>query len=107
MNDSSTLKPHWLHSWIPTAVGAVSLLGIVATGGVAWSDMNHKIDSLEKAVASLDRTVKGLRHEPTAKEQQCQKVLETLTSEMSSSLGNRIIELRQLATEMGCVPPPL
>lgn len=103
MADTSQNRPHWLHSWIPTVIGAVTLLGSVAAGGVAWSNMNHRSESVERSVGLLERTLKSMRPAPTAKEQQCKNVLDALTNQMSSPVG-RTLELRQLAAELGCVP---
>lgn len=90
-------QEHWLHKWVPTLVGGASLLGIVVTGSIGWANMNSRIEALED-------TVKTLRPAPTVKEQQCTKLLDALTSEITSTVGMRATELRKLATDMKCLP---
>ena len=90
-------QEHLLHKWVPTLVGSLPLLGVVATGAVGWANMNSRIEALEN-------TVKTLRPAPTVKEQQCTKLLDALTIEITSTVGMRATELRKLAEDMKCLP---
>lgn len=98
-----------LHKWLPTIttgiIAALTIVGMIWTGASQFSEANARIKTLEETVSDLQRTVKSLKPAPTAKEQQCDKVLDRLSIEVTQDFGNKSVELRQLATDMGCVHP--
>jgi hypothetical protein len=100
---SSTENP--IHKWLPTIVAGLTAIGIIWTGASQFAEANARIKTLEQSVSDLQRTVKSLKPAPTAKEQQCDKVLDRLSMEVTQDFGNKSVELRQLATDMGCVHP--
>lgn len=93
--------------WLNTANVMVGLVALIGGGAISWAAnwaaVGHRVTALEREVAQQKVAIAKMTPVPTAKEQQCTKLIADLSEEIRRDFSKKS-DLRELAEDAECLP---